>query len=65
LKEWKKLFVKKSKNFEEKLKKVVDDVIFDVNMIQRTTINEFDDFRIEYPIELIRESKIRKLLREN
>jgi hypothetical protein len=65
LKEWKILFKKKSKYFESKLIKVVDDVVFDVNMINNTKIDEFNNFEIIYPIELIRESKIRKVLREN
>ena len=64
LKEWIILFKKKSKYFEEKLIKVIDDVIFDVNMINNTKIDEFNNFKIIYPVDLIRESKIRKILRE-
>lgn len=64
LNEWKILFKKKSKYFEQKLIKVVDDVIFDVDMLNNTTIDEFSNFKIEYPINLLRESKIRKLQRE-
>jgi len=64
LNEWKVLFKKKSKYFEQKLIKVVDDVIFDVDMLNITTIDEFSNFKIDYPIDLLRESKIRKLQRE-
>ena len=65
LKEYLRIFKKKSKKFEDKLIKVVDDVLFDVEMINKSTINEFSNFEITYPTDLLRESKIRKLLRED
>jgi hypothetical protein len=65
LKEYLRIFKKKSKKFEDKLIKVVDDVLFDVEMINKSTINEFSNFEITYPTDLLRESKIRKLFRED
>jgi hypothetical protein len=65
LKEYLRIFKKKSKKFEDKLVKVVDDVLFDVEMINKSTINEFSNFEITYPVDLLRESKIRKLFRED
>ena len=65
LKEYLRIFKKKSKKFEDKLIKVVDDVLFDVEMINKSTINEFSNFEITYPVDLLRESKIRKLFRED
>ena len=65
LKEYLQIFKKKSKKFEDKLIKVVDDVLFDVEMINKSTINEFSNFEITYPTYLLRESKIRKLFRED
>lgn len=65
LKEYLQIFKKKSKKFEDKLIKVVDDVLFDVEMINKSTINEFSNFEIIYPTDLLRESKIRKLFRED
>lgn len=64
LKEWKILFKNKSIYFEKKLIKVVDDVIFDINMINNSKIDEFNNFEITFPVELLRESRIRKILRE-
>ena len=65
LKEYLRIFKKKSKKFEDKLLKVIDDVLFDVEMINKSTINEFSNFEIIYPVDLLRESKIRKLFRED
>ena len=61
LKEWSFIFKKKSKYFEKKLIKVIDDVILDVKLINNTIINEKGEFI--RPKDLLRQSKINKLIR--
>jgi hypothetical protein len=65
IKEWLVIFKKKSKYFEDKLIKVIDDVIFDVTMINGSTIKiENVNFINIYKKDLLRESKLNKLDRE-
>lgn len=63
LKEWLSIFNKKSKYFERKLLKVIDEVILDVNMLNNTSIKE--NFEIVYNKELYRDYRIRKILRKD
>lgn len=65
LKEWQVIFKKKSKYFEDKLLKVIDDVIIDVRLINNTIVKENNrEFIKIKPKDFIRQSRINKLFRD-
>ena len=64
LKKWCYLFRKKSKYFEDKLLKVVDEVIDDTNLDNSSYISKVGEkYILKYDISIERDVKINKILR--